>query len=115
MNTLFSQNDFHVANHPFRLVAKKTDLPTKCTFQIGFSVPKRLFKKAPDRNRIKRLMREVIRKNKNYLEAPLANKNYQLALFLIYTRKEILNYEEFEDKIVFILQRLNKEIEKHDD
>jgi ribonuclease P protein component len=112
IDTLFAQSDFHVSKYPFRLVAKKADLPSLECFQIGFSVPKRLFKKAPDRNRIKRLMREVVRKNKKYIEDPLENKNHQLALFLIYTGKEILSFEEFEDKIVFILQRLNNEIDK---
>lgn len=112
MDELFKKNDFHLSKHPFRLVAKRTDLPTHQSFQIGFSVPKRLFKRAPDRNKIKRLMREMIRKNKSYIENPLQQNNEQLALFLIYTGKEILSFKDFEEKIVFILQRLSKEIDK---
>jgi ribonuclease P protein component len=112
MDALFTTNDFHVSKYPFRLVAKVTDLPTQHHFQIGFSVPKRNFKKAPDRNKIKRLMREIVRKNKSLIEVPMKNKDKQLALFLIYTGKEILEFKEFEDKIVFILQRLRKEIER---
>jgi ribonuclease P protein component len=112
IDALFAKSDFHVHKHPFRLVAKKAELPTSQKFQIGFSVPKRSFKRAPDRNRIKRVMREIIRMNKSQIEIPLNHKNYQLALFLIYTGKEILDFKEFEEKIVFILQRLSKEIEE---
>jgi ribonuclease P protein component len=112
MDLLFAEKEIQLNQYPFRLLAKKMELPTTEKFQIGFSVPKRLFKKAPDRNKIKRLMREVVRKNKACLEQPLAVQNKQLALFLIYTGKEILNFNEFEDKILAILQRLSNEISK---
>lgn len=112
MDRLFAEKEIQLSQYPFRLLAVKMELPTTERFQIGFSVPKRLFKKAPDRNRVKRLMREVIRKNKSLIEFPLKAQDKQLALFLIYSGKEILNFNEFEDKILAILQRLSKEISK---
>jgi ribonuclease P protein component len=66
------------------------------------------FKKAVDRNRIKRLMRESYRLQKIFLQNVLKEKNKQLALFLIYTGKELPEYKMVSDKIELILHRIVK-------
>lgn len=71
--------------------------------QILISVPKRNFKKAVDRNRIKRLIRESYRKNKTILNQ-LNNNNLQIAF--VYIHKEILTYLEIEKKMISVLQKL---------
>ena len=43
---------------PLRMVFLQTEHTSDYPAQIGVSVAKRNFKKAPDRNRLKRLMRE---------------------------------------------------------
>ena len=78
------------------------------SIKIVFSVPKRLFKKAVDRNRIKRLMREVYRKNKHLLHDNLENKN--INLMFIFISKTIIEYTEMEEKTVLALQHLIKNI-----
>ena len=50
---------------PFRMVYIQTEHNSKFPVQAGVSVPKRNFKRAVDRNRIKRLMRESYRLQKN--------------------------------------------------
>lgn len=60
--------------------------------QAGFSVSSRLFKKAVDRNRIKRLMRECYRIQKVELEEKLLQSERSLAVFFIYTGKEKIAY-----------------------
>ena len=57
--------------------------------QAGFVVPGKLFKKAVHRNRIKRLMREAYRLEKGELEQNLQNKERQLAVFFVYTGREL--------------------------
>lgn len=82
----------------------------KVPFQIVISVPKRNFKKAVDRNRLKRLIREAFRKNKVILEAHLEQKNLGMTFVLVYTHKEQFTYKEFNDRIEVFLKRLTQEI-----
>lgn len=92
----------------YSLLQEKQKVP----FQLVFSAPKRLFKKAHDRNRIKRLMRESFRKNKLILETFLKENDFQLALFVIYTSKEELELEIFNKKTVQLYKQLIDELSK---
>ena len=64
--------------------------------KVGFSVPKRNVKLAVNRNRIKRLMREVYRKNK-YLFSENLKEPY--IFMFIYMAKEEPKYEELEQSL----------------
>lgn len=79
-------------------------------FQAGVSVSSRHFKKAVDRNRIKRLIRESLRLQKNELENSLITNNKQLSLFLIYTGNELPDYKVIFDNCAVILKKLTKTI-----
>jgi len=78
--------------------------------KILISVPKRKFKKAVDRNKIKRLIREAYRKNKHLIIDCLEGK--KIILLLVYLPKTIIDYAETEEKIKEVLIRLGNEI-KH--
>jgi ribonuclease P protein component len=84
----------------------------KVPFQIVLSAPKRTFRKAHDRNRIKRLMRESIRKNKLPLETFLEAKGQCLGLFVIYTSKEELPLYMLHKKAKQLISELIKQLEK---
>ena len=56
-----------------------------------FSAPKKKFRRAVQRNRIKRICREAVRKGKEPLEHYLMEHNKQLAVFLVYTGQEELD------------------------
>tara|TARA_R100000951_G_scaffold105067_1_gene98618 strand:+ start:54 stop:464 length:411 start_codon:yes stop_codon:yes gene_type:complete len=103
------ENGLKIKQYPFVLQYKHIDLPSKKNFQIVCSVPKRLYKKAVTRNRIKRLMREVVRKKKYIIEENFPQNEKQLALFLIYTGKSEESYSLLLDKIELIFDRLIKE------
>jgi len=80
--------------------------PLSNNLQAGFSASARQFKKAVDRNRIKRLMREAYRLQKNELHEKLVEKKLQLAVFFIYTGKEIPVYKTVDEKITVLLNKL---------
>ena len=94
-----------VTAFPIRVQYKMVDQLT-VPLQAGFSVSSRNFKRAVDRNRIKRLMREAYRLQKLPLEQALQTKEQQLALFLIYTGKELPAYVLVKEKVEVVLKKL---------
>jgi ribonuclease P protein component len=89
-------------NHfPLRLIYLRME--NQEAVQAGFSVPKRNFKLAVKRNRIKRLMREAYRLHKNKLK-PNNGNNFAL-LFLYIGRKEC-NFSEIEKAVIALLNKL---------
>lgn len=77
---------------------------------ILISVSKRRFKRAVKRNRIKRQIREAYRLNKQILLAPLAEKNWRLAIAFIYLADELMNSALVEEKIKAALTRIVEKI-----
>lgn len=95
------------SNFPFRVMYIETENQTSC-LQTGFTVSMRLFKKAIDRNRIKRLMRESYRLQKNHLKTALGENHKNLAVFFIYTGKELPKYDDVFEKMGGALKRLER-------
>ncbi|MFT3825900.1 MAG: ribonuclease P protein component [Chitinophagaceae bacterium] len=93
---------------PIRVQYFFTELPDAVPLQAGFTASSRYFKKAVDRNRIKRLMREAYRLQKNVLQESLLQKQKQLGLFFIYTGKELPDYTLVSGKITVILKRITQ-------
>lgn len=69
--------------------------------QVCFSVPKRLFKKAVIRNRIKRQMRESYRLQKFLLE------NNNKALLFIFVGTAMITYESLSNQMEQLLRRIS--------
>jgi ribonuclease P protein component len=74
------------------LVYIPCQLPVEFPAQAMFSASKRLFKRAHDRNRVKRLLREAYRKQKHVVYSSLKERNQQYALHFIFTGKQLPNY-----------------------
>lgn len=92
------------SNFPFKVVWKGTE-NTVTGSQAGFTVSSKQFKKAVDRNRIKRLIREAYRLQKHELQQQLKSSNKSLAVFFIYVGNELPDY-------TFIFEKTGKAI-KH--
>ncbi|MES2891492.1 MAG: ribonuclease P protein component [Bacteroidota bacterium] len=74
--------------------------------QAGFTVSSRHFKHATDRNRIRRLIKECYRLQKNPLSLHCDYKNNRLNIFFIYVGKETPLYELVQAKMELALKRL---------
>ena len=73
--------------------------------QVAFSLKRKNFKRAVDRNRIKRLMREAYRLNwRNDLES-IINKG-DLSIIFIYIDDKIQSYLNIESSLKKVLQKL---------
>ena len=75
---------------------------------FGIAVSNKNFKRAVDRNRIKRLTREAWRLQKNELKEKLKIRGKQLNVFFIYTNKELPDYQLVKDKVAVALKKLEK-------
>lgn len=99
-NSLFS--------YPVKLIWLQVDSwQENIAAKAAFAVSKHLFKKAADRNRIKRLMREAYRLNKHILKNPGEEVQVKkFALLLVYTARDSPNFNSITEKIRVLLQRL---------
>lgn len=92
--------------YPFRIVFQSI-IEQEVPVQIVISVPKKKFKLAVDRNRIKRQIREIYRHSKeDFFYPQLQEKGIKLQLLLIYTGNEIITTSKLQKKLNLALERL---------
>ncbi len=91
------ESGFFVSKYPIRINYLYTPLPVPgMHLQAMVSVSKKKFNKAVDRNRIKRLLREIYRHKKHQLYNRLEEKNQFLAIGIIFTGTQMIDYWEME-------------------
>jgi ribonuclease P protein component len=104
--------------YPFKVIYRVVDDNDKFTgsypAKILVSVSKRNFKRAVDRNHIKRLVRESYRKNKGLLYETLDRKEVKITIGIIFTGKQSPTYAEIEKKIIQVIHRLILDFKKHE-
>src|ERR1700756_1563615 len=100
------ENGKHLYCNNIKILFIEVPQSTYPACRVVFSVPKRNFKKAVDRNVIKRRMREVYRNHKHLLYEHLAEKQKSIHIYLIYTSKQIIAFDELKENVVQALQLL---------
>lgn len=99
----------HFTVYPFKVVYLKQKQPESLLpNQILVAVPKRNFKRAVDRNRIKRLIKEAYRLNKRLI--PTGRPEFYLLIGYIYLGKEVPEYQYVEQKLKQSLLRLKETV-----
>ena len=92
----------NLKSYPLKLVYVPFKNSEETELKTGVSVPKKLVKTAVKRNRIKRLMREVFRKNKYLVTSQLSTSH---AFMFIYISREEVSYEHLEKSMIKILEK----------
>lgn len=83
-------NSFY--SFPFQIIWIRTENELKHPAQVAISVSKKTFKKAVDRNLIRRRIREAYRKNKNMLYEFLGQKSIKIVFIIIFKDNSIPLY-----------------------
>ena len=97
--------------YPIKVIWLSKELSSKYPAQVLIAVNKRTFKKAVDRNKIKRQMRSAYRQNKSILYEYLEHSGKKCVLALIYSGNSQVSFQELELIINVILHRLIREYE----
>ena len=102
--------------YPFRIVHLSVNLSEfKPASQVVIAVSKKRFKKAVDRNLIKRRIREVYRLNKDeLLYSALQKNNLHITFALHFVGKELADYKFIEKKLKLALVQLAKAYDQKD-
>jgi len=99
----------HTKAYPIKVIyaVSEYDLKFHAAYvQMGISVPKRSFKSAVDRNRIKRQVREAYRMQHQALLSTARDCNIHLAMMMIYIDRKEPDFKYLEKKIQKLLVQL---------
>jgi ribonuclease P protein component len=111
ISRLFKDGKSYMA-YPIRVVwmpiEPSPDFPSPA--QIAISVPKRVFKTAVSRNKIKRQIREAWRVQKHVFYEKIQEKELNIVMMFVYVAKEGVPFEEIESGVKKVLRKF--EIEK---
>ena len=91
---------------PFRVIWMKSKSETPSPARVAFAVPKKNFKKAVDRNYIKRVCRESYRRNKASFYSALDSQHKKIDVLFVFLHKSPIELKECDDKIVLTLRKL---------
>ena len=116
IDKLFAGGNASMAAFPLRIVYMRqrvdvlgdnTEVPP---VSILISVPKKRFRHAVDRNRMKRLIRETYRTNKHILWDVLKDKDYRIVLAFVCITDKMPSYAMVRKSVVKALTRISESL-----
>lgn len=109
INELFTGNGRSMTAFPLRVVfMKRTIVDDQPRAAMLVSVPKRYFKHAVDRNRVKRQVREAFRRNKSIITQNLIDDHEAVAMAFVWLTDEKFPSSEVENRMVRLLTRISE-------
>ena len=107
---LFS-NGKAIGVFPIKLIYTIEEVDTAGVLQAGVGAPTRTFRKAVQRNRVKRLLREAYRLEKPTFLAQFSLEHKRINLFFLYGNAEVLSQAEIQIRVrsalAVLVQKLN--------
>ena len=102
-----------VSSFPLKLYWKTVRDPLqKYPARIAISIPKKNFRRAVDRNLMKRRIRESYRKNKHFLNACLNEADLKALMVVLLVSNELMPYEIIESKLKVLLSKMMVDVNK---
>jgi ribonuclease P protein component len=95
---------------PIKIFYLQPDATLDFPVKVGVGVSAKNFKKAVERNRIKRLLREAYRTEKLLLHKYLKEHNRQAIVFLLYADKTLPDFATLKIKMPLIFEQLIKRL-----
>lgn len=103
----FFESGQSVTAFPLKAMYLTTSFEDEVIVKVGISVSKRRFGSAVDRNRIKRLLREAYRLNRNDI---FNNMTTQCAVMILYIGVEKPSFEQIDSAMVNLLTKLHNKL-----
>lgn len=94
-----------VASFPLRLIWRETEKEKNTV--AAFFAPKKYYRRAVDRNRVKRLMREVYRTSR---EKNLEKYDRSFAFIFLWTGREVPNFAEVNTRMEKVFARWHEKL-----
>ncbi len=103
-----------VSSFPLKALWLERNAENDIPVRAGFTVSKRNFKRAVDRNLLKRRMREAYRLHKSHLISLCISRGVNLDIMFIYISGSKETYQTIENALIRIIERIPDKKEKTD-